>query len=150
MSSRKYVSTHEIETTGFAPHGTMGLVVIERLNVIEAQGPFNIELVKAGDWAQEKVDAELQAQGRWGTLLIFRQSALTSLDALDEIENILKRRKARGICPAGVAIVLGPEVEGTQLMSAFYLKAYTNAGVLAQVFEDRETAQAWLLAQINS
>jgi hypothetical protein len=145
----KKVSTRDISTKGFAPHGAMELVVLDRLNVIEAIGPFNLELVKAGDVAQEKLDAELQAKGRWATLLIFRQSALVSFEALAEIENILKRRKQKGICPAAVALVLGPEVEAAMMMSAHYLKAYTNAGIHAKLFEDRALAQEWLLKEIG-
>ena len=58
----KKVSTKDIRTKGFAPHGSMELAVLDRLNVIEAKGPFNLELVKAGDVVQEKLDADLQAK----------------------------------------------------------------------------------------
>jgi hypothetical protein len=128
----------------------MELLISNGLNVIEAEGPFNLELVIAGDAAQEKIDAELQAKGRWGTILIFRKSALASFEAVAQIEEILKRRKARGIVPVAVAIVVGSEVEGGALMSPYYLKAYTNAGIAAQLFETREMAEPWLLKMISS
>ena len=145
MKKPTSASTRDIQTIGFAPHGTMQLVIQDRLNVIEAEGPFNLELVRAGDAAQEQLDAQLQAKGRWGTILIFKTSALASFEVLEEIETILKRRNDKGICPTGVAIVLSPDVEGASLMSAFYLKAYTNAGIVTRVFDSREAAQDWLL-----
>jgi hypothetical protein len=145
MDKSNTASTKDIHTTGFAPHGTMQLVIQDRLNVIEAEGPFNLELVIAGDAAQELLDTQLQAKGHWGTILIFRKNALASFEVLAEIESILKRRKEKGIFPAGVAIVMSPEVEGASLMSAFYLRAYTNAGILTRVFENQNAAQDWLL-----
>jgi len=149
MAKSKRVSTKDIPSRNFAPHGAMELVVHDRLNMIEAEGPFNLQLVTAGDAAQEKLDAELQSKGRWGTLLIFRKSALASFEVIAEIESILKRRKAKGICPQAVAIVLGPEVEGASLMAPHYLKAYTNAGILTQVFDREDAATQWLSTQIG-
>jgi hypothetical protein len=145
MTGPKRISTREINAKGFAPHGSMELAVADRLNMIEATGPFNIQLVTAGDQAQEKLDAELQEKGRWATLLVFRESAMASFEVFTEIENILKRRLAKGIRSEAVAIVLHPGVEGATLMAPFYLKAYTNAGLNARVFEDEQIARDWLL-----
>ena len=145
----KKVSTKDIRTKGFAPHGSMELAVLDRLNVIEAKGPFNLELVKAGDVVQEKLDADLQAKGRWGTLLIFTESVLISFEALAEVEHILKLRIAKGICPQAVALVMGPDVEGALMLSSRYLKAYTNAGINARLFEQRAAAQDWLFKEIG-
>jgi hypothetical protein len=150
MSKSTRVSTKDINSRGFAPHGAMDLVVSDRLNVIEAEGPFNVELVTAGDTAQEKVDAELQAKGKWATMLIFRKSAMASFEVLTEIENILKRRIANGIHPVGVAIVMNSGVEGASIMRPYYVKAYTNAGLLARGFEEEKAAQEWLTTLIDS
>ncbi len=150
MTGPKRISTREINAKGFAPHGSMVLAVADRLNVIEATGPFNIQLVTAGDQVQEKLDAELQAKGQWATLLVFRQSAMASFEVFAEIENILKRRLTKGIQPLAVAIVLHPSVEGATLMAPFYLKAYTNAGLNTRVFEDEPTAREWLLQLLGS
>lgn len=144
MSNPDRASTKDVPLKGFTPHGSMELQVSGQLNVIEARGPFNIELVRAGDLAQEQVDAQLQAKGRWATMLVFRDNAMASFEVLAEVEAIVKRRVAKGLCPAGVALVLGPEVEGAALMGPYYRKAYTNAGILTQLFATPEAGQAWL------
>jgi hypothetical protein len=150
MTGPKRISTREINAKGFAPHGSMELAVADRLNVIEATGPFNIQLVTAGDEAQEKLDSELQANGRWATLLVFRHSAMASFEVFAEIEKILKRRLAKGIRPQAVAIVLHPSVEGATLMAPFYLRAYANASLNARLFEDEQTARNWLMQLLGS
>ena len=150
MSNTHRASTKDVLLKGFIPHGSMDLQVSGQLNVIEARGPFNIELVTAGDMAQEQVDAALQAKGRWATMLVFRDNAMASLEVLAEVEAIVKRRVAKGLCPAGVALVLGPEVEGAALMGPYYRKAYTNAGILTQVFATPEDGQAWLQALLTA
>lgn len=144
MSNKSRASTKEIPVKGFNPHGSMELEVSGQLNVMEAIGPFNVQLVLAGDVAQQKLDAELQQKGRWATMLIFRESALASFEVLTEIEGIVRRRMSQGLCPVGVALVLGNDVEGATLMRPLYLKAYVNAGVLTRVFDNVEDGKAWL------
>jgi hypothetical protein len=127
----------------------MHVQVSGRLNILEARGPFNKELVIAGDAAQEGLDAVLNAQGRWGTVLVFKGSALASPDAVAEIASIVKKRVEKGIRPVAVALVVGPEVEGGALMQSHYLAAYTKAGIPGQVFDDVEKAKLWVLQAIG-
>ena len=98
----------------------------------------------AADIAQDELYKSLQSEGSWGTVLIFRDSALISLDALAEITNTLNKRRIQGYAPAAVALVFGPNVEGAGLMSEHYLKAYENAGVVGRIFRDEDAAKQWL------
>lgn len=49
-------STHGLTVGKFPPHGSMDIQFVDRLNVLEAHGPFNLELVRAVNIAQEKID----------------------------------------------------------------------------------------------
>ena len=111
MPKRNRQSTTELEFGRFKPHGSMEVQILERFNVLEATGPFNRELVVAADKAQEKLDGLLRQGGSWGTILIFKNSAMASLEAIEEIGNIVRARAARGIRPAAIALVFGAEVE---------------------------------------
>ena len=148
MPKLRRASTKDLKTGTFRPHGSMELHVSDQMNVIEARGPFNRELVIAGDTAQERVDSALQNEKRWGTVLVFKESALAPPDALDEISRILKKRIARGIRPVGVAFVFGNDVEGARLMQPLYLKAYASAGILGKAFDNLKDAQDWLRSVI--
>jgi len=127
----------------------MDLHIEGQFNVIVARGPFNRELVIAGDKAQEELDSGLQASGRWGTMLVFKDSALATLEALEEITSILKARVARGIKPVAVAIVLGQDVEGARLMQAHYVNAYANADINVRAFDSEESAVSWLKSELQ-
>jgi hypothetical protein len=120
-----------------------------RLNILEALGPFNKELVIAGDAVQEALDAVLNAQGRWGTVLVFKGSALASPEAVAEIANIVKRRVDKGIRPVAIGLVVTPDVEGGALMQSHYLAAYAKAGIPGKVFDDIENAKLWVLQAIG-
>jgi len=144
MKQSKRSSTAGIKDAGFKSHGRMELEQSGRLNILEATGPFNVELVLAADAAQDQLYRSLQSQGSWGTVLIFRESALISLDALTEITKCLNHRKSQGYAPAAVALVFGSGVEGAALMEAHFLKAYTLAGIQGQIFKDEEKAKEWL------
>lgn len=134
----------------FPPHGQMQLQLSGQLNVLEATGPFNKELVVAGDAAQQGLYEALQKTGRWGTVLIFRESALISLEALAEITATLQRRKAQGYVPVAVALVFGPEVQGASLLQSHYLQAYRAAGIEGQLFTDVQAAKDWVTARIQA
>jgi len=127
----------------------MDIQVAGRLNVLEAKGPFNLELVVAGDVAQERLDAVLNARGRWGTVLVLKENALASPEAIAEIANILQRRVQRGIRPVAFALVVGPEVEGGALMQSHYLAAYASAGIPGRAFTALEPAKLWVTQVID-
>lgn len=127
----------------------MDIQVAGRLNVLEAKGPFNLELVLAGDVAQEQLDTVLNARGRWGTVLVLKGSALASPEAISEIARIVQRRVELGIRPVAFALVVGPEVEGGALMQSHYLSAYASAGIPGRAFADLEQAKLWVLQIID-
>lgn len=144
MPKPKRTSAGQYARGAFKPHGSMQLEQSGFLNVLEATGPFNKELVVAADAAQENLYESLVQKGRWGTVLIFRESALVSLEALAEISAILRRRKTQGYAPVAVALVFGPEVEGGALMQSHYLKAYQSADIDGRIFSNEADAKAWM------
>ena len=149
MPKSPHLSTNDIPSGAFKPHGSMDVQVSGRLNILEARGPFNKELVIAGDAVQEALDAVLNAQGRWGTVLVFKDSALASPEAVAEIASIVKRRVDKGIRPVAIGLVVTPDVEGGAIMQSHYLAAYAKAGIPGKVFEDVEKAKLWVLQAIG-
>ena len=150
MKQSKRSTTAEIKGGGFKSHGRMELEASGRLNILEATGPFNLELVVAADAAQDPLYKSLQSEGSWGTVLIFRESALISFDALAAITKSLSIRRSQGYAPVAVALVFGSNVEGGAFMSSHYLKAYENAGVVGRIFSDEEEAKEWLSQLLGS
>lgn len=69
MPVSKRATTDGIHKGLFKPHGRMQLEQSGQLNILEAHGPFNLELVIAADKAQEDLYATLVGKGRWGTVL---------------------------------------------------------------------------------
>lgn len=149
MPTSERLSAKDFTSGPFAPHGAMDIQVAGRLNVLEAKGPFNLELVLAGDVAQEQLDTVLNARGRWGTVLVLKGSALASPEAISEIARIVQRRVELGIRPVAFALVVGPEVEGGALMQSHYLSAYASAGIPGRAFADLEQAKLWVLQIID-
>lgn len=144
MGKSQRTRAHHYAKGAFQPHGAMELRLSGQLNILEATGPFNKELVIAADAAQESLYEALMQKGRWGTVLIFRKNALISLEALAEITSILQRRTAQGYVPVAIALVFGPDVEGGTLMQSHYLNAYRKAGIEGRIFDDALAAQDWV------
>lgn len=134
----------------FRPHGTIHLKQSGQLNVVVATGPFNLELVIDADKDQDAQYEALAQNGKWGTILIFRESAMASLDAIAEITKILRNRKAQGYVPVAVGLVFGPDVEGRNLMKMHYLNAYKEAGIEGQIFEREDLAAKWVSSLLSA
>ena len=147
MNKRSH-SSREVSTGVFAAHGFMEVSVSDTLNVMEAHGPFNKELVLAADRAQEKVDVHLPTAARWGTVLVFKGSALASPEAMDEIAKIVARRAEQGIRPVAIGLVAGADVEGGALMGPLDLRAYAASGIPGAIFSSLDAARDWVLAQL--
>lgn len=148
MPRRPRHNTDQVEEGTFRVHGFMEVSVDERLNIMEAYGPFNKELVLAADRAQEQIDPHLPGAQRWGSILVFRGSALATPEAMATIAEIVARRCAQGIRPTAIGFVLGQGVEGAGIMGEHYLRAYARSGIPGAVFSDMEAAQQWVLAQL--
>lgn len=149
LSKAARSSTRDLPEAGFKSHGTMDLEFDGWVNVMEAHGPFNLELVVAAERAQAQLDPGIPADQRWGSMLVFKNSALASPEALKEIARIVQERVQRGLRPVGVALVFGPDVEGRLLMQGHFTKAYSDAGLVTQCFADQDTARAWLRGRID-
>jgi hypothetical protein len=149
MPESKRLSTNSFSKSVFKPHGSMQLQQSGQLNILEATGPFNTELVIAADAAQEELYASLAKKGRWGTVLIFRENALASLDAVAQITTILLRRSEQGYVPVAVALVADQTVEGGAFMQPLYLNAYKKAGIQSRTFFDEAAACDWVASVID-
>lgn len=148
MPRRPRHNTDQVEGGAFRAHGFMEVSVSERLNIMEAHGPFNKELVLAADQAQEQIDPHLPHAQRWGSVLVFKGSALATPDAIAAIAEIVARRSAQGIRPVAIALVLAADVEGAALMAPHYLQAYAQSGIPGAVFAEVQAASDWVLSQL--
>lgn len=134
----------------FPAHGRAAFSVEDRLLVTEAEGPFNVELVRALRTPATEASAPLRAQGQvWGQLSRFRRSALASPDTLAAFAALLIDMRDEGVAPAFTAYVLGPDVEGASLMAAPLRRCFEAAGLGFAHFEREEEARAWLRAQLG-
>ena len=147
MPRRPRHNTEQVEGGAFRAHGFMEVSVDAQLNIMEARGPFNKELVLAGDQAQEQIDPHLPRAQRWGSILVFKGSALATPDAIAAIADIVARRCAQGIRPVAIALVMAADVEGASLMAPHYLQAYARSGIPGAVFADVQAATDWVRAQ---
>lgn len=141
-------NTRQIEGGAFRAHGFMEVSVDAQLNLMEAHGPFNKELVLAADHAQEQIDPHLHGAQRWGSILVFKGSALATPDAIMAIGDIVARRCAQGICPVAIALVMAADVEGASLMAPHYLQAYARSSIPGAVFSELQVATDWLRSQL--
>lgn len=148
MPRRPRHNTNQVEGGTFRAHGFMEVSVDAQLNVMEAHGPFNKELVLAANQAQAQIDPHLPGAQRWGSILVFRGSALATPDAMEEIARIVASRCAQGIRPVAIGFVLGRDVEGVGIMGEHYVRAYARSGIPGAVFADVEAARQWVLAQL--
>ena len=114
-----------------------------------AHGPFNSELIAAIPAAIGALIEKLIQQGKWGHIITFERSALSSMPAFAEFTRYLKARYTDAKTNPVTALVFRADIEGAQSMAGSFLQCYQDAGIESGTFEDYSTAQDWVKARIS-
>ena len=144
MPTKFRLRANELSTSIFRPHGFVESRIDGNILVQEATGPFNKEFV----WAMASANAEARVQlvsiGPWGAILVFKHSALASLEMLREFGKYLATQVRKGQASVATALVMSPEVEGASIMSPHYLRVWAEAGIVCQHFDSISGAATWI------
>jgi hypothetical protein len=130
----------------FKPHGEFRLHREGQVIVIEAAGPWNVELIQ--NYARDVVPVtrEVAADGPWGAVVVVTRSVLFTADAAEALREAgFRTAKAAG--RVAVAYVIPPEVEGALLAPAIIKRIYDGLNPWA-IFTGVRPAMDWMHAQI--
>lgn len=141
-------STTQVKVTPFAPHGQVDIWMEGNLHHYEATGPFNKELVDCLAVAQSDFLQALKPAAPWVSICTVKTSALATPDGLQRYAELI-RKTPPDLIPAATAYVIGPEVEGGQLMAAHFAKIFADVGRPFQTFVTMAEAQHWAWAMID-
>lgn len=142
--------TGQFRTTSFSPHGEIALWYEDRILHYDAMGPFNTELVDALALAQKEFLQHINPQGPWGSIAVFKNSAIMGPDTLARYEGMMSAPKPPGKTPVATAFVMGPDVDGHRLMRPLFERIYRHIGRPFIAVETLDEGRRWVLAQIES
>ncbi|GAA4499781.1 hypothetical protein [Pseudaeromonas paramecii] len=149
MTTYDKVSTDDDSPKRFLPHGRVEYSVFGNILVCEAIGPFNLELISAAVTVESPLIDDLVKQGKWGDVVVFKKSAMASLDMLSSLTAYMRSLSTSMRMPAATALVISSEVEGSKIMTQHYLQCYEDAGLDVAVFEDFDKALAWIKRRVE-
>lgn len=136
----------ESNASRFAAHGSVALgssaVTPIRILRFDATGPFNVELAHELRTALTPIYVDAAAEGPFSDVTTFYRSMLATPEAFEAFTALIADWRTAGITPAAAAYVVGPEVEGRNVVMAMYRNAW--AGVPFEVFDSQEDADAWV------
>jgi len=139
-------STEQIELPGFLPHGQANyLYADDDLFVVHAAGPFNREFVEYLIQIETGLLKEMsEKHARWYALTTITNSAMMTPDAMIRYAEYRQAMRDSKLNPQAIAFVLGPEVEGRQLMFPHFAKLYGDSGITFAEFTEEAPARDWL------
>jgi hypothetical protein len=149
VSAHIQYSTTAFNPQTFKPHGFIESKVVGRLFIQEATGPFNKEILLAMDAVHAKARLLLTAGGPWAALFIFKNSALASPEMLSGLRKYLALQVTRNNASVATGLVLPKHVEAASLLTPHYLRAWRDAGITCEAFEDLALAHAWIAQQLE-
>jgi hypothetical protein len=130
----------------FKAHGAFNLHRDGQVIVIEAAGPWNLELIRQYAHDVLPVTREVAAGGPWGAVVVVRNSVLFTTEAAQSLREAgFRTAKASG--RIAVAYVIAPEVEGALLAPDILRRIYDGLNTWA-IFTDLDAAMDWLRGQI--
>lgn len=134
----------------FAPHGRVEIWRDGSVVRLLAEGPFNAESVMAIGAAMAKLFADAPPKGRFADILEFRNSILATPEALATFDAFLSRMSEAKTAPLAVAYIVGPEVEGRELMLPVFGRLYQKHQRRFAFFEEASQAETWVRAQLEA
>jgi hypothetical protein len=149
VSAYTHFSTTAFSPQTFRPHGIIESKVVGKLFIQEASGPFNKEILLAMDAVHVKARLLLAAGGPWAALFIFKNSALASPEMLSGLRKYLALQVTHKNASIATGLVLPKDVEGASLLTPHYLRAWRDAGIHCEAFEDLDLARAWVTQQLE-
>lgn len=130
----------------FTPHGSFRIHREGQVIVVEAAGPWNLELIQ--QYARDVVPLtrEIAAGGPWAATVLVRDSVMFTAEAADALREA-GFRTAKTSGRVAVAYVIPPEVEGAALAPAILKRIYEGLNPWA-IFTDARAAMDWLHQRI--
>ncbi len=130
------------------PHGHLEMSVEGRLLVVERCGPFNLEFSKLYVERTASIVDQLDAGGPYALMIVYRDSMLSTPEAVQFIMDRARTVDARRKNCIGQAVVAGPEVEGRTLFTPLVSQYFELRGMTAETgkfFDSYEDGKAFLL-----
>jgi hypothetical protein len=144
------VSTKEVATTGFAPHGVIEIFMEGDVLHYECTGPFNREAFDAMAVAQMAFLVNLKHPGPWASIAISRESVMASLDGIERYAELMKTKLPPELTAVATAFVMGPDVEGGAIMGPYFTKIYAEIGRPFKIFSTLSAAMQWAQAMVGA
>lgn len=144
MSDKNVFSTDDFDQQRFRPHGRVKFYREGNLAICEAIGPFNTELVEAIGRAEMQLIEQMKQLPKWGDIVIIKDNALASPDAMDELTNYLIQLGRADMHSAVTAMVIGEDVVGGAIMANHLVNVYADAGLPLHVFTTLADAKVYV------
>lgn len=140
--------TSQFQATAFSPHGEIALWFDNQILYYEATGPLNTEVIECLAIAQMEFLKQLDPQGPWGSMAIFKNSAMVGPQCLARYEAMMSSPKPAGKTPVATAFAIGNDVEGHRLMPPLFAKIYATIQRPFCTVKTVEEGRTWLLQHI--
>lgn len=132
----------------FKPHGQFGLHRDGQVIVIEATGPWNLELIQQYAHDVLPIIREISQDGPWGAIVMVRNSVMFTPDAANALREA-GFRNAKTSGRVAVAYVIPSDVEGAPFAPNILAKIYDGLNPWA-IFTDVHKAIGWMKAQLRT
>jgi len=144
MTAKKSASTDDFDPVKFRPHGRVTFIKDGDVLICEATGPFNQTLLLAIANAERDMIGQMQVYERWADIVVIKENALASPQALEEFTGYLSSLGRQGLNATVTAMVIDDQVEGAQIMTSRLIDAYMDAGVNLTVFKTLNDAKVFV------
>lgn len=143
-------STNEVQVGRFAAHGLIEIAMEGDILYYVATGPFNEEVFDRFAIAQASYLSSLQHPTPWASIATFVGCALFTPEALARYTAVMQRPKPSAQTPVATAFVMGPDVEGGNIMASHFRKIYASIQRPFTIVSTREEAQAWAQSMLGT
>lgn len=137
-------STDQYDREQFKAHGRVDMCLKGSTIHVEAQGPFNEELMTALASLEAQFLASVAAQGPFAEIVVFHKSVLASPEVMVAHAQLLVMLKTAGFAHKASAYVIPDELDGAMFTGPIAIKNYAAVEWPFRICQTLEDAQAWI------
>jgi hypothetical protein len=138
--------SQDIPAGRFRPHGKFDSVIDDsRIIRTVSAGPYNEEMSLLADQGRRKLFATFADGKPFAVITEVRESAMSSAATIDTTERLMKAMRDDGVpMPCAVVWIIADGVEGKAMLTPYFERCFSNAGIAFRVMDDMESANQWV------
>ena len=131
----------------FNAHGKFTIDAEQNIIIVDAEGPYNDELVNAYEARFQAVMGEVCSQYKeWSQIICMHNESIMTPEAETELIELNRIKREKGLTHGAIVLI---DIEHPIVLKAQLKYVCDECNIIVEFFDNKGDAKAWLLKESN-